>query len=60
MGQTLIDFFRDDGRDPRQSCRDQAPQKSLPSGSSFDPWLVKIISYKSIDTFGTVQKWDKP
>jgi hypothetical protein len=46
MGQTLIDFFRDDGRDPRQSCRDQAPQKSLPSGSSFDPWLVKIISYK--------------
>jgi hypothetical protein len=46
MGETYIDFFRDDGRDPPQAGRDEVPQKSLRSGSSFAPWLLKIISYK--------------
>jgi hypothetical protein len=59
MGQTYIDFFRGDGRDPPQAGRDPVPPKSLPSGSSFGPLLLKIISYKLIDTFETVQKWDK-
>jgi hypothetical protein len=46
MGQTYIDFFGDDWRDPPQSGQDQAPLKSLSSGSSFGPVLLKIISYK--------------
>jgi hypothetical protein len=59
MGQTYIDCFGDDGRDPPQPGRDEVPPKSLRSGWSFDPRLIKIISYKYKHTFGTVEKWDK-